>query len=263
MNTFSKLAMLGCMATTMVLSSCSDDPASTTTEKNYFPLTVGNTWTYDGIETESKGGTATDIDTSAYMVTTKVDASLTYQGRSSYRLIDSSSNGGGAKDTTYLSKSGSQIYTYIELLPSESLSGFGVTLDLGSKWVLMADENQTSWTILDTTITGLQIPNPLSPGTTLPGEAAIKITGSKEGTSTITAASKSVTAQEYDTKFAVTVTAAGGLLTVPFNITSKTCVSEDIGIVKRETLPTSISVGSSAVPINGSRETLKTYTVIK
>ncbi len=254
--------MLCCMAATMFLASCGES-STPSTDKNYYPLTAGNTWTYDGVETEDKAGTTTDIDTSRYTTTTRVDASLTYQGKSAYRLIDSTHNT-GEKDTTYMSKSGSQVYTYIELIPSEALTSFGVSLDLGSRWVLIADDNQATWTIADTTIKGVEVPNPLSPGSTMSADIKLSVTGTKGGTSTMTVASKSVVTQEFSTKFSVTVVAFQGLLSIPITITNSTYVSENIGIVKSEIKPITITIpgAPTSFPINGSRETLKTYTVI-
>ncbi|MBI3260289.1 MAG: hypothetical protein HYZ54_12590 [Ignavibacteriae bacterium] len=265
MKTFSKLAMLCCIVATMIFVSCSDDPASTPTDKNYYPLTVGNTWTYDGIETEDKSGTTTDIDTSAYQLTTKVDASLTYQGKSSYSLIDSSSKGDGKKDTTYVSKSGSQIYTYIEILPTEALASFGINLDLGSRWVLTSDYNQASWVILaDTTIKGIQFD---LNGTPLTVDVSLKADGARKEISTMMVGDKSVQVQKFTTTYSIVLKTSG--LEVPFSIFIDTYVSENIGIVKSELLPFTItfpfplSVQFPPIKNNGNRETLKSYTVVK
>lgn len=262
MNKFSKLAMLCCIAATMFLASCGSDSTTPSTDKNYYPLTVGNTWTYDGVETEDKAGTTTDIDTSKYTTTTRVDASLTYEGKSAYRLIDSSSNRNGARDTTYISKSGSQLYTYVELIPKEVLNSFGINLDLSSRWVLTSDLNQSTWVILpDTTIKGIQFEYDNLP---LSIDITLKINGAKKETSTMTVDNKSVQVQKYTTTVNVTLSISG--FAVPFSIISDTYVSENIGIVKTEAHPFTITF-PQFLPIppmsnTGSRETLKTYTVI-
>jgi len=94
MKKLSKMAAL-CVVATLVLASCSSDNGGTTNppaDKNYFPLAAGNSWTYDGVETENKSGTVTDVAGSSYTTTTVVDAALTYEGRSAYRLVSTMSD---------------------------------------------------------------------------------------------------------------------------------------------------------------------------
>ncbi len=250
--------MLGCIAATLILASCSSS-TTTTVDKNYFPLTAGNSWTYDGVDTEDKSGTATAVAGSEYTKVTTVDAALTYQGRSAYRLIDVSTKSGSTKDTAYISKSGSQMYSYISLSPGSA--GGGLDLDLGSRWMLVADFNAASWTVLDTTITN--IPIDLG-GTTATAKAGIKITGSKGGTSTITVGTQTVSAQEFTLTIGMTITITIPFLgdqVIPVTVIQKTYVAENIGIVKTEALPFSVTRLGSSQSNKGNRETLKSYIV--
>jgi len=262
MKRLSNIALLCCIASTLILASCS---SSTTPapDKNYFPLTVGNSWTYDGVETEDKSGTATDIDSTKYTSTTTVDAALTYQGKSAYRMVRVTSD--GTKDTSYISKSGSQMYSYIALNPGDG-GGAGAVgdVDFGSRWMLVADYNATSWTILDTTITN--IPFDVGGGTILTGKAGVKISGSKGSVVSISVGTETVQAQEFTMTVGMTITITVPLLgdqVIPINVIQKTYVAENIGIVKTETLPFSITAVGNTSASNGNRETLKTYEVVK
>ncbi|MFN8360265.1 MAG: hypothetical protein U0264_10155 [Candidatus Kapaibacterium sp.] len=258
-----------CVVTSLVLGSCSSDSGTTTTpaDKNYYPTTVGSTWTYDGVDTEDTTGTLRTIPGSEYTTTTTVNASLTYMGKASTQLISTSSQPGSTPDTTYISKTSSQIYTYVQLLPTASLAAFGVNLDLGSRWMLIGDFNATSWTVIDTTIKGISIPNPLDPTSTIPADIVVKITGAKGGTSTMTVMGSSITAQEFTTTFSISLSALGGLVQLPISVATKTSVAENIGIVKNETPPFSITLpallGGTKLNNNGNRETIKTYVIAK
>jgi len=266
MKKLSQMAAL-CVFAMLVLASCSEDTTTPAADKNYYPTTVGSTWTYDGVDTEDTTGTLRTIPGSEYTTTTTVAASMTYMGKPATVLVSASSQPGSTPDTTYISKSSSQIYTYISLLPTDALAGFGVDLDLGSRWVLLADFNAGSWTVIDTTIKGLSIPNPLSPGSTIPADIVVKISGAKGGTSSMTVSGSSVTAQEFTTTFSISITALGGLVQLPISVVTKTYVAENIGIVKNETPPFSITLpdllGGTKLNNKGNRETLKTYVIAK
>lgn len=265
MKKLSQMAAL-CVFAMLVLVSCSDDTTTPAADKNYYPTTIGSTWTYDGVDTEDTTGTLRTIPGSEYTTTTTVASSLTYMGKAATMNINTSTQAGATTtDTIYRSKSGSQIYTYINLLPAEALSGFGVNLDLGSRWVLEADFNQSSWTILpDTTIKGLTFD---VSGTSLTVDVTLKITGTKKETSTMTVSGSSVVAQKFTTTFSVILKSSG--LEVPFSINSDTYFAENIGIVKTEVLPITItfpfplSLQFPPIHIDGNRETLKTYVIAK
>lgn len=256
--------MLGCMAATFFIASCSDE-TTPTADKNYYPLTVGNTWTYDVVETEDTTGTVREIPESKYTTTTTVDASLTYEGRSANRLVNKYDKVDMPQDTTYISKSGSQIYTYIALSAGD-IGGLGSALNFGSRWMLTVDPNQTTWTMLDTTITGLTISIPNLGD--VPAKAVIKVTGSKGGTSSMTVGTQAVTAQEFSTVISLNMvlTTPLGEQTVPVSLTNKTYFAEDIGIIKSEAIPSTITFPLNLIPpthLNGDRQTLKVYTVVK
>jgi hypothetical protein len=260
MKKLSTMAAL-CVFATLVLASCSKTDSGTTNppaDKNYFPLTAGNSWTYDGVATEDKSGTVTDIAGTSYTTTTAVDAALTYEGKSAYRLVSTMSD--MTKDTTYVSKSGSQMYTYIALNPGAVAGVAG--LDFGSRWMLIADFNASAWSILDTNLTDVPID---FNGTTLNAKINVKVSGAKGGTSSMTIGAATVQAQEFTMTFSINATVTVPFLgdqTIPVTFTQKTYVAENIGIVKTETLPFTISVpGTPPQSNNGSRETLKTYTV--
>lgn len=262
MKKLSNIAMFCCIATTLILASCSNSTTTTVADKNYFPLTVGNTWVYDGVETEDKSGTATPVSGTEYTKTTRVDAALTYQGKSAYRLIDVNSD--GSKDSTYISKSGSQMYSFISLSPGNAGGGAIGGVDFGSRWMLVADFNAASWNVLDTNIAN--IPIDLGGGATTTGKAAVKITGTKGSMSSITVGSETVQAQEFIMTIGITMTITVPFLgdqVIPINLINKTYVAENIGIVKTEQLPFTLNALGTPQANNGSRETLKSYTVIK
>ena len=256
-----KIASL-CIIASLVLVSCSDDTVTPAADKNYYPTTVGSTWTYDGIDTEDTTGTTRTIPGTEYTTITTVNASMTYMGRASTQLVSTSNRPSSSPDTSYISKTGSQIFTYIALLPTESLAAFGINLDLGSRWVLLADYNAASWTVIDTIITGLSIPNPSDTSQKIPVDLTIKITGAKGGTSSMTVMGSSVTAQEFSTTFSINLNAFGGLAQLPISVVTKTSVVENIGIVKNETPPFAITLpillGGTKINNNGNRETIKT-----
>ncbi|MBK9248954.1 MAG: hypothetical protein IPM69_12770 [Ignavibacteria bacterium] len=261
-----KIASL-CIIASLVLASCSDDTVTPAADKNYYPTTVGSTWTYDGVNTEDTTGTTRDISASSYAMSSTVKDSLNYMGKSAVLIVNTYNNG-QPDDTTYISKTATQIYQYMSFTPGD-FGGFGLSsiLDFGSRWVLIADYNQASWPVFDTTVTGITLPLP-SPFGPTPAKITAKVTSAKSGVSSLTVGTQSVQVQEFITTIAFTavLTTVLGEQTVPMTFVNKTYVSENIGIVKTEALPTTISFPANLIApihINGNKETLKTYTIVK
>lgn len=266
MKKLSQMAAL-CVFATLVLASCSDDTTNPAADKNYYPTTVGSTWTYDGVDTEDTTATLRDISASAYIKTSTVKDSLNYMGKTAVRIINTYNNS-QPDDTTYISKTATQVYEYMSLSPGD-FGGFGLSsiLDFGSRWVLIADYNQASWSIFDTTVTGitLPLPDPLGP---TPAKITVKVTSAKAGVSSITVGTQTVQVQEFITTiaFSAILTTILGEQTIPMSFVNKTYVAENIGIVKIEAMPTTITFPlnlMAPIHINGNRETLKTYTIVK
>jgi hypothetical protein len=259
MNRIASWLLVGTLALGVV--ACSDDdntnnpPADNST---YQPTTAGSSWNYTTTELSgdsanpTTGATSTD---SVYVSRT----GLSMSGRTATEIITKSQD--GTLDTAYISVDGGKVYQLLEMSIS-GMEGLG-DVNLGSKWVLSADANASAeWTSIDTTITN--VPFEYN-GQTMMGTIAIKYTGKKTGTETVTVGSKSVETIKYNNRYTITMnidTGVFGVLTIPVVRPIDVWYGKNVGMVKTYLPPTTLSIGGfGSMDVPGYSTVLTSYTI--
>lgn len=227
--------ILSFAAMVVVLWSCKDNttnpPAST---KNYYPMTVGNYWVYQDYETDSLGNI---IQNKMSIDSTYISGQTTKLGKQAYVFVTTTND--TAPSENYFYKDAAKLYTFSNFINSDATSNF---FNISDRWVLLADDNGSQWTVFDTTVTNL----PLDfGGNTVNMSGRLTFSGQKGGMTTVIWGKnkdKSLQAQEFITnvKFTGTVT-----VLVPFNITMTSAIhtyyADNIGPVKTKMDPFKIS----------------------
>ena len=159
-----------------------DDPAA------YFMFKAGNYWVYNTDSLDANQAVVPGTTTTDSTVDVGVE---TKSGKSANKLTNYSS--GGTNEDSYFALEGSKLYSLIS-----DVSGGGVSLPI-SGWMLVADFNGTTWTVLDSNISqdmGMGVLN-----------AKLTVKGSKGSQKSLTVGTSSVSCQE----FIQTITLAGKL----------------------------------------------------
>ncbi len=184
-------------ALVVLISSCSDNSTTTpdTTTTDMFPNTIGNYWINENYSLDTLG--AIDM-TSKSTDSTIVTGSMQLNGKLATELTTI------AKDTTtknYISKGTNQLFSGADMINglvgafTAYISVDPNKLYLDEKWLLVADQSQTSWAIATKNFTNI----PFSYNTTMNGtmSGTTVVTGKKGTTLKMTIQGKEYTAQEY------------------------------------------------------------------
>lgn len=169
---------------TLWLSSCKSGTTNPNEPANLLPLTEGNYWVYERYELDSNEQ-RTGAPTYDSVV---VGAAIQLAGRQAYPLYSFSDD--DTHDTTYLSKDAEgNIWQYMDFSVGEVVPGVQLPA-LSARWVKMVSVgSESSWTILDTTVSFQYSGLPLT--------MQIKVTNEKAGTEAVTIGSKTYTAQKF------------------------------------------------------------------
>ncbi len=252
-------------AATLVMVGCSDDKNNNPTpdNSNYFPTTQGSYWVSD--TKELSGDASNPTEKNPGVDSTFVNrTNVTVGGQVATEFVTHSTVGETmSMDTVYFRNDASKTYRYFELAIDGITGMSGV--DLGARWMLMADANATAeWTSLDETINDI----PLTyQGMSMKGTAKLKFTGKKVGAETLTVGGTAVTTLHYTTTLKIdlsidTQNPIFGTITVPISTNTDVWVAKNIGIVKTLTPPSKITVGSFGnVDIDGSSNVLVRYSI--
>ncbi len=150
---------------------------------------------------------------------------------------------GAPTDTLYLSEDGAKLYRLFDLsfnLPNIS------PLELGTRWVLIGDQNNSTWTGLKDTVSGISV---VYQGLPLTIDAVFDLVGTKVGNENITIGGQTTKAMHYklDYKINFTITAIIGTVPVdPLVIPIDFWVVEGVGIVKTYQKPAILRLGAPA-----------------
>jgi hypothetical protein len=248
------------------ISSCSDDssttPTPTPTNKGntYFPLTKGSWWTYKIYSLDSNGA----IDPTTLLTTkTAYDSTMTKDGHeaSVFDILDTT----GAKIdvSQYYYATSSQIWWYSNLLPELPYS---LPIDIPIAWYKIADSKGTEWTLFTQKLDSASFQ--FGSFTILLNDT-MKIKISYEGIAQVNYGAnldKTVNAQKYK----VTYTYGGASiimgipLQIPFTVEVYEYFGQNIGLIKEETKPSSVTtiLGSYSIT-NGSNKILLDYHIAK
>lgn len=252
---FSMLAV-GTLA--LIAISCSSTTTPAPDNAVLFPTTSGSYWVYTNTELEGDSTAPTDgavtVD-SMYVSRT----GIALGGRTAAEFVTVRSD--GSADTTYFSVSGAQAYQYFNM----SLGGVtGLNdVDLGSKWVLVLDNNATTeWVSIDTTIT--DVPFDYN-GTIYTGVVRVRFTGKKGASENVMVGGVSKAASAFTNTASVTASMpipVIGTLVIPINSTVKLWFSKDVGMVQSLMNPSKVNVGIfGSFDVPGSRMNLQRYVV--
>lgn len=233
------------------LLSCSEDNSTNdnTTTKTYFPTTIGSWWIYQTFELDSIG--VKILETLSYD-TAKIIGSFNIAGKMATTMEERS--GDDSIDTTYFSYENDKIYTLLSIFDNAMIP------IKDNQWIIIADFNSSSWTILkDTTFATIEIPNL---GTITP---TLGITGRKGNTTNFPIKGKSIPSQEFiiTMKFNLKIAIPSVPLPVDanFEIVHRILFGENVGNVVRHTDPSLINLMIYQEKINGSHSELIDYSI--
>ncbi len=250
----------------IVLTSCSDDTTNPTNSSDYFPSKAGNFWVY---ETVTKDDKDVEIKTTDSTVAMGVETKLSKQASVNKNFVD-----GKLSTTSYEYVDSQKLYQLLAgFLPAESTLGFPLPLEIPDAWALMADANATTgWDIATIPLDNMEIDIP-GTGLVKIKSGNIKFAGLKGGKMDVTAAGKTMSAQEFTINSIFTSTISVTFQGVPidvslnFTITTKRYYADKVGLVKSISMPATISakaLGTVEIfkrEFKGSTSTLLRYTV--
>jgi hypothetical protein len=233
----------------VIFSACSSSTDSTDTT-NYYPMKSGNFWVY-ATSTKMDGTTTNSVDS------TVTKEQSTQFGQLCFRF-ENYSDGIKGNDT-YQYSANNKLYTSIKsVLPSPDLLPLPSNL-VPDAWVVIADNNSSSWDIFTLPVDSIPI---TYGGLTFSLSGTIKIQGKKSEKTTVNFMDKNYTAQKFIMEVNINGTIGG---TIPVNFTIKTnyYYVENIGLVKSETLSTTITILIQTITTPEINSTLTNYFVVE
>jgi len=208
LNILSLIALAG-----FLLFSCSDNNSTTPTlnddPKDFYKMELGNYWVYQIDQTDTSANTMPN--TTSYD-STVITSSLQYQGKTALktRHYYTDENNENMEEDVYYSVEDSKFYLWADDYGNEQLK-----VPFGS-WLLIADFDGTTWTLLDSTITlNLQLDSNIS-GVL---NAEIKLTGSKGNKQQISIKNQNHEAQVFNQTLTVKGTLSLGIIPLPIDET--------------------------------------------
>jgi len=225
------------LAATMFLTACSDDSTTNPPASDvYIPSKTGAYVIHANKITEAGVTSDAEDDSTVVIGTLKIKDGKNVEKTSIRHEVYVM---GVAYDTVDVAEEGSKIHLNFPL--SVKISDSISAPDLGSRWILVGDQNGSTWTGLDEKITGLTLDYK---GTPLPADIAFKVTGKKVGTENMTINGQTVSTIKYENTFAITLTVNLGIIVpvIPISFTQTMWVGKGVGMVKSTQPATTISV---------------------
>ena len=187
-----------------------------------------------------------------------VAASLTYQGKPASMRIRY--NNGNVVDSMYQYEEGGKVYESFRLAVP-SVAGLE-PIDLGSRWIVAADQNATTWQALYDSIPNLSFSYS---GTPLTGSVAIRVTGKKVGTENVTIGTSNVAAIRYDLTYTISLYTVINIgpapqpITIVYPYTISSWWAKGHGVIRTSQPPGNVTTPFGAVPLKGrTRATVRT-----
>lgn len=249
--------MLTRIATILTLSvvalgfvACSSDSGTNTpsTTNSYLVKTTGSYWTY--FTYALSGSETAPVDKLTGQDSTVVAGPSTQGGQSCTMYVTHHVDTMAlvSTDTSYQREEGGKVYMYQDL--SFGALGGLPAMNFGTKWIVMADQNNASWTSFDTTMKGVSFTYNSIP---LTADINMVMTGAKIGTETVTVNGMTYTNTLHcSTTIAVTMTITG-IGQVKFNIPAHYWLAPNVGMVKMEQPPQTVAIPGSSYPLPGNR----------
>ncbi|HCN05194.1 MAG TPA: hypothetical protein DIS79_06195 [Bacteroidetes bacterium] len=245
-------------ASTMMLTACGDDEPTqpTPTNDSYLNTTEGQ---YYVMNVDTTTGTAENPTVESSTVdSVVVAAALTYQGKPASMRIRF--NNGNVVDSMYQYEEGGKVYEAFQLAVP-SVAGLE-PINLGSRWIVAADQNATTWQALYDSIPNLSFSYS---GTPLTGSVAIRVTGTKVGAENVTIGTSNVSAVRYDLTYTISLYTVINIgpapqpITIVYPYTISSWWAKGHGVVRTSQAPGNVSTPFGAVPLKGrTRATVRT-----
>ena len=245
----------------LVLVGCSSNTTNPApTYSSYMPSTTGTYTVHDNatLEDNGSGGTTQTNPYTDSTVVTGTEKKKDSKGVEKTAVVHVSFVNGMPYDTTYLSEDGAKIYELFDL----SVASPGIApVDLGTSWMLVADQSATTeWVAFSDSLSNVALDYN---GTPLNANIAIKFVIKKIGTENMTIDGKTVETIKYETKYSMTIWVdfpPFGAVPIPIALTVNTWMGKNVGLVKAEQQPTNVSVAALGVefPIPGQITLLRT-----
>jgi len=235
--------MIACSDDNNTTNPPTDDPA------DYFKFAIGNWWFYENDELDSN---SQKVPGSTYYDTTKIVSSMMYQGKNTFLGISYYDD--DTMDSSYFAIEGSKLYMYESELGNDDL-----LLPFGG-WILMADFNQTSWTIIDTSVVVDTVE--VSEGVFGKLTATIKLTGTKGTKTNITVDGQTIESQEFTQKLLLQGSLDLGIMQIPLNqeVLVKYYYGKNVGLVKVDQSPAVMTIpGFGNITVPGELSVLLKY----
>ncbi len=254
-----RIASAALLAATVIgLGACSKDSTTNpTTNATYLVTTSGSYWLYDDFSLT--GSASAPVSSKVGTDSLVVLGPATQGGLSCTAYADYVTDSSGTTvDTSYQREEGGKLYTYFPL-QIDGIGGLGA-VDLGSKWVVIADQNGTTWTSFDTTLTNVPLDYN---GTVLTANIGMKMTGQKIGTENVTVNGTAYSALHCVSTFNIKITIVG-FGEIPITVPIHYWMVANKGVVKMEQPPQTITIAAlgQVIPVDGTQRLL-TKAVIK
>lgn len=241
----SSTLLAGCVVA-LILSACQSGTTNPSTPTNYYPMAQGNYWIYDTYQLDTTGNRVGEPQRDSAVM----GAPMNIDGRQAYPVYTYHQD--GSVDTSYMAKDAEgNVYMYLDIsAEDEGLPGLP---QLGRRWVMIAATQSTSsWTVLDTTVSNVDI------GGGFVTNLQLEITGEKGGTQQVTVGTTSYNAQTSSLKVEIKTTP---IQLISLQATNTWFMVANIGPAKSR----SIITFSSPIPIpglaGGSESVLVRYSV--
>lgn len=234
------------VATSLMTVACSDDTVTPTTDRTYIPSAVG-TYVINSNESYTTEGTIDDGEDSTVVVGTM---SITDgKGVSKTGIMHITYFSGDPVDTVILAQEGAKIYGLLDL---ELAAGDQFPpVNLGTRWVLVADGNATSsWSALSETVSGVQFEYPGVP-VPLTADAQFTMTCAKVADTTMTITGTSVPTVKYTTDFGITISIAGFPNPIAVTLKSFEYYGENVGLVRTYQDASTVQTPFGALELDG------------
>ncbi|MCX7879585.1 MAG: hypothetical protein N2517_02890 [Ignavibacteria bacterium] len=217
---------------TFFFFSCEkDSPSQPSGPKTYFPTTLGSYWIYLNYDLDSLG---IKIPNTENYDTSKIIGSKNINGKMA--TVIETRNSEGNIDTSYFAYENNKIYTLLSFFQNEF-----IPVGNSNQWVIVADFNSTSWSILsDTTLPSFDVPGI---GTMTP---TISIQGKKGNSTNIVVKGKAIPSQEFLNTFVMKIKLQIPNVPLPinlsFNVVLHLWFGENVGLVQRQLDPFKIEI---------------------
>lgn len=235
--------------------SCTDNNTNPTTNKTYFPLKTGNSWTYENYKLDNSGQRKTET---RYVDSIAVTGTITKLNKNAFILT--TYEDGKQTDENYFYTESSKYYAHSSYVqPDLSSTQFKFPFSLDDEWLLVADPNAVEWPMTTKQVSNVDFPVPNLGTAKINGSLSIK--GQMGGIKALTIGGliNNASAQEFKViySFDGKITLGFIPLDLKFTVNVHHWYVENVGLVQTIMDPLKITIPSIySVDIDGSESLL-------